>query len=151
MFLSEIYIENFRIFGAEEDGKHLSLQLSHGLNVLAGENDCGKSAIIDAIRLTLLTTSRETPWIAEEDFHIKASQRATDITIRCSFQDLTKKEHRFIEYLSYEGGEPCLHITLRAHRFERLGEKVQNYVYVTRHAGKKGGRSRHRRGREANS
>ncbi len=39
MYLSEIFIENFRGFGNEKDGKNLCLALSPGLNVLVGEND----------------------------------------------------------------------------------------------------------------
>ena len=50
MYLSEILIENFRIFGTEQEGKHLALSLRPGLNVLAGENDSGKSTVVDAIR-----------------------------------------------------------------------------------------------------
>ena len=46
MYLSEIFIENFRGFGAEKDGRHLQLELSPGLNVLVGENDSGKSTIL---------------------------------------------------------------------------------------------------------
>jgi putative ATP-dependent endonuclease of OLD family len=54
MFLAEVYAENFRIFGSEEDGHHLHLVLSPGLNVIVGENDSGKSAMIDAIRYVLV-------------------------------------------------------------------------------------------------
>ena len=37
MYLSEIFIENFRIFGAEEEGKHLRLNFQPGLNVCRRE------------------------------------------------------------------------------------------------------------------
>ncbi|WP_218108964.1 ATP-binding protein [Streptomyces sp. LUP47B] len=55
---------NFRIFGAapQKDGdKDASLSLDFGpaTNVLVGENDSGKTAIIDAIRLCLLTTAAD--------------------------------------------------------------------------------------------
>jgi putative ATP-dependent endonuclease of OLD family len=139
MVISEIYIENFRIFGSEKDGEHLRLQLNPGLNVLAGENDSGKSAIIDAIRYTLLTTSRETPWFTEDDFHLKGKQRATNITIRCLFQEISEREeHRFVEFLSIKDGKPCFYVTLRANRLESTGEKIRSHIYVTRHSGEKG-------------
>ncbi len=138
MFISEIYIENFRIFGAEKDGHHLRLHLNPGLNVLAGENDSGKSAIIDAIRYTLLTTSRETPWFTDGDFHLKGNQRATNITIRCIFRGLSEKEHRFVEFLTVKDGTPCLYITLRANRLENTHRKTRAQIYVTRHSGEKG-------------
>jgi putative ATP-dependent endonuclease of OLD family len=138
VFISEILIENFRIFGTEKDGEHLCLQLNSGLNVLAGENDSGKSAVIDAIRYTLLTSGRETSWFTEEDFHLKGNQRATDLTIRCIFRDLAGREHRFVEFLTVKNGFPLLYVTLRANRFESKGEKSRNHIYVTRHAGEKG-------------
>jgi hypothetical protein len=33
MYISEIFIENFRIFGSETDSKHLSLTLRPGINI----------------------------------------------------------------------------------------------------------------------
>jgi len=138
MYISEIYIENFRIFGSEKDGEHMKLKLNPGMNVLAGENDAGKSAIIDAIRYTLLTTSRETPWLTEDDFHLKGTQRATNITIRCIFQDLSEREHRFVEFLTIKDGVHCLYVTLRANRLENTRGKTRPNIYVTRRSGEKG-------------
>ncbi len=55
MYLAQIKLWNFRKFGSSEaldlDKPNLDLPLRNGLNVLVGENDSGKSAIIDAIRL----------------------------------------------------------------------------------------------------
>jgi putative ATP-dependent endonuclease of OLD family len=66
MYLSELRLWNFRkygIFGENPESPEpgLCLQLEQGLNVLIGENDSGKTAIIDAIRYTLGTQSGE--WI----------------------------------------------------------------------------------------
>lgn len=46
MFLSELRIENFRMFGEEADA--LVLPLREGLTALVGENDSGKTAVVDA-------------------------------------------------------------------------------------------------------
>lgn len=60
MFLLEVRITNFRKFGQGTNGEPgLVLVLNKGLNVLIGENDAGKSTVIDAIKFVLLTQSRE--------------------------------------------------------------------------------------------
>ena len=53
MYISEIRIENFRCFGEGEDRFVLPLRL--GLTALVGENDTGKTAVIDALRFALGT------------------------------------------------------------------------------------------------
>ena len=57
MYLSNIKLWNFRKFGAEGEinleKPNLNLTLTKGLNVIIGENDSGKTAIIDAIKLVL--------------------------------------------------------------------------------------------------
>lgn len=139
MIISEIYIENFRIFGSEENGEHLKVMLNPSLNVLAGENDSGKSAVIDAVRYTLLTTSREISWFSEDDFHLKGNQRAASITIRCVFKGLSEREQaRFVEFLTIKDEVPCLYVTLRANRLESTGGQSRTHIYVTRHCGEKG-------------
>ena len=48
MFLSKIELSNWRKFSQKTDGKvGLTAEFSSGLNVLVGENDSGKTAIID--------------------------------------------------------------------------------------------------------
>ena len=51
IYLSHLEIENFRTFG--EGDNQLDLNLGPGLNLIVGENNSGKSAIVDALRLTL--------------------------------------------------------------------------------------------------
>ena len=50
MYLQYIELQNFRGFGEMS-----RVYFGKGLNVLVGENDSGKSAIIDAIRIILGT------------------------------------------------------------------------------------------------
>ncbi|WP_329245151.1 AAA family ATPase [Streptomyces sp. NBC_01478] len=83
-----MYGKNFRTFGAasQKDGdKDASLRLDLGpaTNVLVGENDSGKSAIVDAIRLCLLTTAADFYRIARDDFHVGPDGRAGTFTITC--------------------------------------------------------------------
>lgn len=109
MHLSNLRVENFRIFGSAADGKHLNLYLLPGLNLIVGENDAGKTAIMDALRLALGTTSHEYLRINEDDFHIDAHGRATHLTITCTFAGLTPDEEaRYLEHLTLGDGMPPL-------------------------------------------
>jgi len=65
MFLSKLKIKNFRKY------KELEVSFKQGLNVLIGENDGGKTTIIDAIRILLGTQSQEYYRIDEKDFNDK--------------------------------------------------------------------------------
>ena len=65
MYLEKIIIKNFR--GIED----ISLTFNKGLNILIGENNSGKTALIDALRVCLSygNQSREI-YISQSDFHI---------------------------------------------------------------------------------
>ena len=66
MYLSNLTIENFRCFGDGE--KRFELRLTEGLTALVGENDSGKTAVIDAIRFALGTTDQDWYRIEDTDF-----------------------------------------------------------------------------------
>lgn len=139
MHLSEIFIENFRIFGAVKDNEHLRLTLRPGLNVIVGENDSGKSAIIDAIRFALWTTSYEYQRLSEDDFHVSGSERATELIIQCVLRGLsTAEQGRFLEWLSIDDGQPALYVTFRATRLTDPTKPAKSRIATTCHAGKKG-------------
>ncbi len=113
MILSCLKLWNFRRFGADGvidlGSPNLVVPFQKGLNVLIGENDSGKSAIIDAIRLTLGTYSTEWTRIADEDFY----GDSTHLRIELVFTDLSDDEAKhFIEWLSAEGKAPDCQITL---------------------------------------
>ncbi|ENN86441.1 hypothetical protein RHSP_04762 [Rhizobium freirei PRF 81] len=103
MFISELRIENFRGYGEGSDA--LTLPLSAGLTALVGENDSGKTSIIDALRLALGTRDQESFRVDDGDFHHPAGggERRTEIRIRCKFEGLTAGDKAaFAEHLSYE-------------------------------------------------
>ncbi|KXU89809.1 hypothetical protein CI15_06375 [Paraburkholderia monticola] len=64
------------------------------LNVLVGENDAGKTSVIDAIRHVLLTTSYEFLRIQEHDFHIEGDTRAKTLWLEAEFRGLSKEQRR---------------------------------------------------------
>ena len=114
MYVSEIDIQNFRIF------ESLNLKVNPGLNLLVGENNSGKTALIDAIRLTLDTNSAEWTRIVETDFH----KDADNFTIKIKFDGITPEQaSKFVEHLTHEeinGGDrrSVLYVTLTARRTE---------------------------------
>ena len=86
--------------------------LQNGVNVLVGENNSGKTAIIDAIRYTLGTTSYETnPRVDEDDFF----NLEREIQITCTFKGINEP-HSIIEYLTLDKStnEYSLIITFKA-------------------------------------
>jgi len=104
MYLSKIKLWNFRKFGSTSDFNlnlpNLELEFQKGLNVLIGENDSGKSAIIDAIKLVLNTHSYEWLRITEEDFF----QEVERFRIEIKFKDLADDEAKnFTEWLGWDG------------------------------------------------
>jgi len=105
MYLSKITIENFRCFG--EGSNRFELPLKPGLTALVGENDAGKTAVIDAIRFVLGTTDQEWYRLEDADFY----HGSGEIKIVCKFEDLNASDKRaFVEYLTYSEKEPVLYV-----------------------------------------
>lgn len=117
MYISKIEIENFRAFGS---GKNkLILPLQKGLNVIVGENDSGKSSIIDALRILLSTRDQEKTALTNSDFHFEADNtQSTNLSICATLNSLSELEQSiFAEYLSYtedHDDKVFLMITLQA-------------------------------------
>lgn len=104
MYLSNIKLWNFRKFGAAGEidlaKPHLDLNLTKGLNVIIGENDSGKTAIIDAIKLVLRTHSYDYIRVDDKDFY----QEANRFRIELKFEDLKPEEAKnFTEWLGWTG------------------------------------------------
>lgn len=53
MYISKLIIRNFRVF----DSEGITATFKKGVNAVIGENNCGKSALVDALRLAFSTTS----------------------------------------------------------------------------------------------
>ena len=102
MYISRTKLWNFRKFGSEGEfdleKPDLNLPLSKGTNVLVGENDSGKTAIVDAIRFALGTHSIDWNRVSSEDFYNAADR----LRIEVYFEELTEDEGKnFIEWLSW--------------------------------------------------
>ncbi len=96
MYLSEVRIEGYRVFN-----KAVTVSLNKGLNLLVGENGCGKTTIIDAIRMLLNEDEYSRSGINEEDFYasFNKKEQAEKIAIRGKFSDLS--EEKKAEYLTW--------------------------------------------------
>ena len=114
MHITDIEIKKFRIFD------ELKITLNKGMNLLIGENNSGKTALIDAIRYTLDTNSAEWTKIKTEDFH----NNCDNFSISIKFEDVDDFAYKFIEHLTFENDKSCLYINLLCQKtdIERNGQ-----------------------------
>jgi putative ATP-dependent endonuclease of OLD family len=108
MFLSTLKIWNYRKFGTngsfDIDKPNFTLKFKNGITLLIGENDSGKTAIIDAIKLVIKTHG--TDWIrveTEDFFRHSETEKANRFRIECRFDDMSDDEARhFTEWLAWD-------------------------------------------------
>jgi putative ATP-dependent endonuclease of OLD family len=134
MHISQVHIKDFRIF---ED---LELTLAPGLNLIVGENNSGKTALIDAIRYALDTNSSEWVKVQESDF-LRGQSR---FSIQLKFEAITARQARvFVEHLTHEAtvGKPgrrsVLYITLTAELTDHVARGTR-YIRTELRSGKNG-------------
>jgi len=120
MYLSKIDIKNFRGIPS------LTVQSHPGVNIIIGENNTGKTAIIDVLRLCLgFAQERRDLYLQQEDFYTGPDGVSTKvIELHLTFAEPTEREQGiFIEMLriTEEGPELQLHtrFTLDGDRFRR--------------------------------
>jgi putative ATP-dependent endonuclease of OLD family len=126
MYLKNIKLWNFRRFGSvgefNIEKPSLNLDFSKGLNVIIGENDSGKTAIIDAIKLALKTHSYDYIRVEDKDFFSNSNR----FRIELIFSELIPDEAKnFTEWLGWNGSgddaKPYLKIN---YDVKRQGEKI---------------------------
>ncbi|MHA3057768.1 ATP-dependent nuclease [Acinetobacter sp. ANC 5584] len=130
MYLKTIKINNFRIF------QDFELELNQGLNLLIGENDSGKTALIDAIRLVLDTNSSEWTKFVLTDFH----DGKNTLKIQLKFADLSIDDQSiFPEHITYikntqNQSEAFLYVNLTA-SIKQLTNKVGQFIQTDINSG----------------
>ena len=94
-------LKNFRKY------TNLTINFHKGLNALVGENDSGKSTIIDAIKIVLSTQSDDYIAITEDDFFTdNDGKSATEFSISCTIENFEAEEAKnFIEFATVEKEE----------------------------------------------
>ena len=125
MYLSNIKLWNFRKYGSDTfdiDKPNLDLNFTKGLNVLIGENDSGKTAIIDAIKIVLKTHSYEYIKVEADDFYNNSDR----LRIELKFKGLLDEEAKnFTEWLTWEGeGEESTPILIVFYDVRRKDYKI---------------------------
>ena len=128
MIVSELKLYNFRKFHTANGEPGLSVCFHKGLNALIGENDSGKTAVIDALKLVLLTQSNDYVRPVEEDFYADAdSGSVNEFRIECVLAEFTQNEAKnFIEFLEFTRDDEGLHYSM--HLFYRAW-KEKNRIF----------------------
>ena len=127
MYIAKIKLENFRKF------KKMDIEFNSNLNVLVGENNAGKTAIIDSIRILLGTQSNDYYKINRNDFYYDGNNFADTFKISCYIKGINDKEGgKFLEYLTFsenENGEnePYIKVEMIANL---KNDKIYSDVYI---------------------
>ncbi|OME10701.1 ATP-dependent nuclease [Paenibacillus odorifer] len=137
MHLKQLNIWNFRKYGVNQEHGELPglvVNFNDSFNLLIGENDSGKTAVIDAIKLTLGTSSEDALRITENDFHVdKTGNLTNEIKIECIFSGLSDIEAGiYLEWLSFDqSGNYELQVRLIAKKVKSdyfSGERIDKSV-----------------------
>ncbi|KTB56385.1 chromosome segregation protein SMC [Pseudomonas fluorescens] len=137
MYLSSLSIKNFRQFG--DTPPAFTIKFHEGVTALVGENDAGKTAVIDAIRHVLQTRDADFMRLQPEDFHITPNQtQKSEITLLCQFSKLsTAEQGAFAEYLTYDDAEISLYVYWTARRLSESAA-ARRWVDISVRTGKDG-------------
>ena len=136
MYLSKLRIWNFRRFSMVGESFESALPgvevcFKDGLNVLVGENDTGKTAIVDAIRYVLRTQSAEYFTLDEKDFFKSSeagSKRTTELKIECEFENLSEAEAgTFLEWCDYRRDTHKQYLQVRLYAKRVDGRIIQRF------------------------
>lgn len=135
MYLSQVKIWNFRKYGeSKEEKESVVVNFKKGLNLIVGENDSGKTAIIDAIKIVLGTQSYDNIKVDENDFYRREDgTRVEWLKIECTFNDLSDLETgRFLEWVELDdAGSSSLQVRIKARRKD-------NKIIINKTGGKDG-------------
>lgn len=128
MYINKLFISNFRKF--DEIGT--TIALNNGINVVMGENNVGKSALIDAIRLILSYGQyRRKIYMTPEDFHInKYGERATEVRIDLFLNELSEEQGTAF-YLLTNGTDVTtaeIHLRYTLQKDSKGNDKVKEYL-----------------------
>lgn len=116
MFLEKVEYWDFRKYKSNDDAPGLIVKLQKGMNLIVGENDAGKTAIIDGIKLLLGTLSDDYDRILETDFYTHDGKTfSEELKIVGYFTDLSDEEGaKFLEWISFtQDAKPSLKVTLK--------------------------------------
>ena len=121
MYFKSLTITNFKSFEGEQ-----KITFSKGINYIVGDNNCGKSTIIDALRY-LAEGARDTSALqnkaASEDFSVEGVIAGSDLVQIVA----DKKYSKYKDYLLTDGDEPYFRVrrSPKEEEIEQNGKKVK--------------------------
>ena len=121
MYFKSLTITNFKSFEGEQQ-----ITFSKGINYIVGDNNCGKSTIIDALRY-LADGARDTSALqnkaASEDFSVEGVIAGSDLVQIVA----DKKYSKYKDYLLTDGDEPYFRVrrSPKEEEIEQNGKKVK--------------------------
>ena len=122
-----MYISSLKIIGYKSAFRSSTVALNRGLNILLGENGCGKTAIINSLRL-ILREAESYSSLSEDDFYCSLDKRlkASEIEIDAAFSDLDEDEK--ITFLTWCDSDFYAHLHLSiAENLARPGNYKRRY------------------------
>lgn len=137
MYMKSISLKNFRQFASESEAA-ITVEFNPNFNILVGENDSGKTAIIDSMRYLLGSVSEDYINIQKDDFYrVSENVYSDSFYIEGVFSDLTENEAgSFLEWLSFnDKNEYELRVSLKVEK--KKNENGQEYIDRKVQAGEK--------------
>lgn len=122
-----MYISELKIKGYKNSKETSVIKLNKGLNILIGENGCGKTAIVNALRL-ILREPEALYQLSSDDFYCSGDKSyiANEIEIDASFSDLSDDEKiTFLSWLTAEL-DAELHLTVKENK-NKIGYYKRNW------------------------
>ena len=110
MYIQKVGIQNFRTFGHEG----VCFLFDKGINAVIGENNNGKTALIDAIRIAFsYTLYKKDIYFNKTDFHVNAAgERASSARIDIYLKDVPRNLIEIWDPLQIDSGEFHVAFTL---------------------------------------
>lgn len=121
MYFKSLTITNFKSFEGEQ-----KISFSKGINYIVGDNNCGKSTVIDALRY-LAEGARDTSALqnkaASEDFSVEGVIAGSDLVQIVA----DKKYSKYKDYLLTDGDEPYFRVrrSPKEEKIDQNGKKVK--------------------------
>lgn len=130
MYLKELKIRNFRSI------KDITLCFSPGINILIGENNAGKTTIIDVLRICLGYRDQDGLRVNKNDFHISNNDdELKTIEFDLSFKTTEEEEiGYFIELYDAESKTLDLHFRFNLRQYEKY-ERIHSDVWGGKNEG----------------
>lgn len=128
MYIKKLFVRNFRKFGNEGT----TFVFQPNINIIIGENNSGKSSLVDILRLALASgLYKKNLYIDISDFHINSyGERANEIVIDIYFEGLTPDQGTTF-YLLTDGTDATkaeLHLKYTIYKDSKGNEKVRDHV-----------------------